>query len=215
MSKLQSAIVAVLLSVICAASIAQTDGGASRINFGGQDYVHRWSKDGQHEYTPPDETDLKKWRHMVTIIVHEKVKNGDDLAKLANAVLANYERVGKVVRTDSKPRTSTTEAEHLVVVVFGRPGFVEAAFARVKLVAGTGKCAVAVDAQCSDPHPARSDRHVDGSRLCLDPRGLLPPRRPIYWPNISGAALELDTRNERNQLGPPCKPVASSRNCKI
>ena len=142
MSKLQSAIVAVLLSVICAASIAQTDGGASRINFGGQDYVHRWSKDGQHEYTPPDETDLKKWRHMVTIIVHEKVKNGDDLAKLANAVLANYERVGKVVRTDSKPRTSTTEAEHLVVVVFGRPGFVEAAFARVKLVAGTGTVTV-------------------------------------------------------------------------
>ena len=142
MGKLQSAIVAALLSLFCAASIAQTDSGAMRINFGGQDFVHRWSKDGQHEYTPPDETDLKKWRHMVTIIVHEKVKNGDDLAKLANAVLGNYERVGKVVRTDSKPRTSATEAEHLVVVIFGRPGFVEAALARVKLVAGVGTVTV-------------------------------------------------------------------------
>jgi hypothetical protein len=142
MGKLQSAIVAALLSLFCAASIAQTDSGATRINFGGQDFVHRWSKDGQHEYTPPDETDLKKWRHMVTIIVHEKVKNGEDLAKLANAVLSNYERVGKVVRTDSKPRTSTTEAEHLVVVIFGRPGFVEAALARVKLVAGVGTVTV-------------------------------------------------------------------------
>jgi hypothetical protein len=142
MGKLQSAIVAALLSLFCAASIAQTDSGAMRINFGGQDFVHRWSKDGQHEYTPPEETDLKKWRHMVTIIVHEKVKNGDDLAKLANAVLGNYERVGKVVRTDSKPRTSATEAEHLVVVIFGRPGFVEAALARVKLVAGVGTVTV-------------------------------------------------------------------------
>jgi hypothetical protein len=36
------------------------------------------------------------------------------------------------------------------------------------------------------------------------------PRRPIYWPKNFGAPLELDTRNERNQLGPLCKPVASS-----
>jgi hypothetical protein len=41
------------------------------------------------------------------------------------------------------------------------------------------------------------------------------PRRPIYWPKNFGAPLELDTRNERNQLGPLCKPVASSWNCKI
>jgi hypothetical protein len=142
MGKLQSAIVAALLSLFCAASIAQTGSGAMRINFGGQDFVHRWSKDGRHDYTPPDESDLKKWRHMVTIIVHEKVKNADDLAKLANAQLASYERVGKVVRTDSKPSTSTTEAEHLVVAIFGRPEFVEAAFARVKLVSGVGTVTV-------------------------------------------------------------------------
>ena len=141
MSKLQSAVVAALLSLFCAVGIAQPS-GAMRLDFGGQDYVHRWSKDGQHEYTPPDETDLKKWRHMVTIIVHEKVKNAEDLAKLANAVLGNYERVGKVLRTDSKPRTTTSEAEHLIVVVFGRPGFVEAAFARVKLVSGVGTVTV-------------------------------------------------------------------------
>ena len=142
MSKLQSAIVAALLAFFCATSFAQTGSAAARIDFGGQEFVHRWSKDGQHEFTPPDEPDLKKWTRMVTIIVHEKVKNGEDLAKLANAVLGNYERVGKVVRTDSKPRTSTSEAEHLIVVIFGRPGFVEAALARVKLVAGTGTVTV-------------------------------------------------------------------------
>ena len=142
MGKLPSAIVASLLSLFCAVALAQTGNGAERINFGGQDYVHRWSKAGQHEYTPPDEPDLKKWHRMVTIVVHEKVKNGEDLAKLANAVLGNYERVGKVVRTDSRPRTSTAEAEHLVVVIFGRPEFVEAAFARVKLVAGVGTVTV-------------------------------------------------------------------------
>src|SRR4029078_5131735 len=74
---------------------------------------------------------------------------------------------------------------------------------------------VALDAQCSDPRSARSDRHVDGSRVCLYARGLLPPRRPIYWPKNLGAPLELDTRNERNQLGPLCKPVASNWDHKI
>jgi hypothetical protein len=37
----------------------------------------------------------------------------------------------------------------------------------------------------------------------------------FYWPKNFGAALELDPRNARNQLGPLCKPVASSWNGKI
>jgi hypothetical protein len=74
---------------------------------------------------------------------------------------------------------------------------------------------VALDSQCSDSYPSRSDRHYDSSRVCLNPCGLLPPRRPVYWPKNSGAALELGFRNERNQLGPLGKSVASSWNCKI
>ena len=63
-------------------------------------------------------------------------------------------------------------------------------------------------------HRGRSDRHRDGSRLCINPRGILPPRRPVYWPKNSGSALELDFRNERNQLGLFCKSMAPSW-CKI
>ena len=63
-------------------------------------------------------------------------------------------------------------------------------------------------------HPNRSDRHHDGSRLCINPRGIPPPRRLAYSPKNSGSALELDSRNERNQLGPFCKSMAPSW-CKI
>ena len=72
----------------------------------------------------------------------------------------------------------------------------------------------ALGAQFSDSHPNRSDRHHDGSRLCINPRGIPPPRRLAYSPKNSGSALELDSRNERNQLGPFCKSMAPSW-CKI
>jgi hypothetical protein len=39
--------------------------------FGGTDYVHRWSKNGQNEFTPPNDKDLDRWRDMVTINVNE------------------------------------------------------------------------------------------------------------------------------------------------
>ena len=75
---------------------------------------------------------------MVTVNLHEKVGNGDQLAALANGVLGNYEGHGKILRTDSKPRTPGHEAEHLVVAILSAPGFMEAAFARVMMVAGKG-----------------------------------------------------------------------------
>jgi hypothetical protein len=40
------------------------------------------------------------------------VRNGEQLAALANRVLANYGAAGKVLRADSKPRTKDQEAEH-------------------------------------------------------------------------------------------------------
>jgi hypothetical protein len=108
------------------------------LGFGGAQYVHRWSQKGQNEFTPPAEADLSKWHDMVTVNLHDKVTNGDQLAELANGVLGNYQGSGKVLRTDSKPRTPGHEAEHLVVAILSASGVIEAAFARVMLVEGRG-----------------------------------------------------------------------------
>ena len=122
--------------------LAQTKSSASAKSpafvFGGTQYVHRWSKDGQNEFTPPNDSDLKRWQDMVTINVRDNVKNGDQLADVANRVLANYQSHGKIVRTDSKPRTQQQQAEHLVVALLGNPDFIEAAFARFALKDGVG-----------------------------------------------------------------------------
>jgi len=115
---------------------------AATIGFGGIEYVHRWSKAGQNEFTPERDSDLARWHDMVTINVHSAVANGDQLADLANRVLGTYQSHGKIVRTDSKPRTPQRPAEHLVVAVLGSPDFLEAAFARFVLLDGVGFVAV-------------------------------------------------------------------------
>ena len=61
------------------------------------------------------------------------------LAATANAVLENYKKhEAKVLKTNSVPRKGDRPAEHLIAVVFGRPDFIEVAFARFKLVDGKG-----------------------------------------------------------------------------
>jgi hypothetical protein len=128
-----------LAFAVHAAPVANTSAPspiARSLAFGGTTYVHRWSQNGQNEFTPPSDADLARWRDMVTINVNEHVRTGDDLAALANGVLGNYRKFGKIVRTDSKPRTAQHPAEHLVVAVLGDPGFLEAAFARFVLVDG-------------------------------------------------------------------------------
>jgi hypothetical protein len=104
--------------------------------------VHRWSKNGQNEYTVPSEPDLDRWHDMVTINVNASVRDGDQLATLANSILANYEKHGKIVRTDSKPRTPHRPAEHLIVALLGNATQLEAAFARIMLIDDAGVVAV-------------------------------------------------------------------------
>lgn len=115
---------------------------ATSLSLGGVNYLHRWSKNGQNEFTPGHETDLTTWRDMVTVNLLDAVKDGDQLAAAANAVLGNYQKHGKIVRTNSKPRTDKLPAEHLVVAVLGNPAFLEAAFARLVLVDGVGMVVV-------------------------------------------------------------------------
>jgi hypothetical protein len=102
-------------------------------------YFHRWSQNEQHEFTPEKQEDLRKWSDMMTVNGYPDVDDGDALAATANAVLENYKKhEAKVLKTNSVPRTANRPAEHFIAVVFGRPDFIEVAFARFKLVEGKG-----------------------------------------------------------------------------
>ena len=112
--------------------------GAGAVDFDGVRYVHRWSKDGQNEFTPKDEADLSRWTDMVTINVFDKVTDGEQLAAVANQIVGNYQANGKILRTQSVPRTETKPAEHFMGAVLARKDVIEVVFARVLLVNGTG-----------------------------------------------------------------------------
>ena len=131
-----------IMLALLVASGAVAAGGAKKapeVAFSGRKYLHRWSQADQHEFTPAGQKDLSLWTDMVTINYHRKAKDGVGLSNVANHVLANYKAAGaKVITTDSVPRTPTKPAEHLAVVVFGRPSFLEATFARLKIHEGVG-----------------------------------------------------------------------------
>jgi len=106
---------------------------------GGAGYFHRWSQNDQHEFTPRGQDNLEKWSDMITINVYPSAHDGDALAVKANAVLENYKsHGGRGLRTNSIPRTPDRPAEHFIAIIFGRPNFLEAAFARFKLIDGVG-----------------------------------------------------------------------------
>ena len=120
-------------------TLAATLTAKPAFTFGGIGYLHRWSMNDQHEFTPEGQEDLEKWSDMITVNVYPNAHDGDALAAKANAVLENYKtHKGIVLRTNSVPRTPDRPAEHLIAVVFGRPNFIEVAFARFKLVDRVG-----------------------------------------------------------------------------
>ena len=107
------------------------------------EYFHRWTKDDQHEFTPRDQEDLSKWSDMLTLHRYPIFVDGDGLATAANAVLENYKiHRAMVLKTDSVPRTADKPAEHLIVVLFPRPEFIEAVFARFRLVDGVATATI-------------------------------------------------------------------------
>jgi hypothetical protein len=137
---------ACILSCVAAPLRAQSDAkppARPPLKLGDVEYLHRWSQNTQHEYTPADQADLEHWRDMLTINYYPSVTDGDGLAAAANGVLENYKRhKAQVVRTNSVPRTPDKPAEHLIVVLFAQPAFIEAVFARFKLVNGVGTAAI-------------------------------------------------------------------------
>jgi hypothetical protein len=135
--------VLVSLAIACGLLDVQTRAAAaaakSAFVFDGVGYLHRWSMNHQHEFTPEGQEDLEKWSDMITMNVYPDAHDGEALATKANAVLENYKsHNARVLRTDSVPRTPGRPAEHLIAAVFGRRNFIEVAFARFKLVDGLG-----------------------------------------------------------------------------
>jgi hypothetical protein len=131
------------LTVACLAALTPLAADAPMtLQFRGTDYVHRWSKAGQNEFTPKTDADLAQWNDMITVNVHEQVRTGEQLAGMANQVMGNYQQRGKILRTDSKPRSAGREAEHLIAAVLGNPKFLEAAFVRCVMVDGVGYATV-------------------------------------------------------------------------
>lgn len=109
------------------------------VKFNNVQFVRRYSKGNLHEYTPKSQSDLKKWTDMFTINDYPQVRDGEGLASMANGVLENYKGAkAMVVRTNSTPRTATKPAEHLIVVLFPQPTFIEAAFTRLVMNGTTG-----------------------------------------------------------------------------
>jgi hypothetical protein len=116
--------------------------GAATVNFNGTEFFHRFSQAAQHEFTPKGDEDLSAWTEMMTVNVHDGARTGDGLAEVANRVVGNYEANGHIMRTLSKPRTATAEAEHFVAAVLQAPNVFEVAFARFLLFEGRGVVAV-------------------------------------------------------------------------
>ena len=139
---LRTAVVVLLLSALLPAAHAAGKEAGKTLDFAGTAYVHRWSKGGQNEFTPTAQTDLERWSDMVTLNVHSTVTDGDGLAGVANSVLGSYGQYGKILRTDSKPRTEAQEAEHFAAALLPGKGFMEASFVRFLLVDGIGVVAV-------------------------------------------------------------------------
>jgi hypothetical protein len=142
--KIRALQILVSLAVACGLLDAQQTRAASALEkfafvFGGVGYLHRWSKNHQHEFTPQGQEDLEKWSDMITLNIYPDARDGEALAVKTNAVLENYKsHKGIVLKTTSIPRTPDRPAEHFIAVVFGRPNFIEVAFARFKLVDGVG-----------------------------------------------------------------------------
>ncbi len=112
------------------------------LNFAGTPYLHRWSKGGQHEYTPLPQSDLDQWRDMVSIQVHDTLTTPDQLAILANTALTAYQKAGLILRTHSLRASPGHPAEHMIVAVLSQQGVRQIVYARFRLTPEAGEVIV-------------------------------------------------------------------------
>jgi hypothetical protein len=175
--------------------------------FGSVDYLQRWSMNHQHEFTPEGQEDLEKWSDMITVNVYPDIHDGEALATKANGVLENYKsHNGKVLRTSSVPRTPKQPAEHFIAVVFGRPNFIEVAFARFKLVNGLG-CSVVYS------HRIYGEKVGDQMSAWLKNNGAAMEKALMEWKAVpSPASLERELAGKRGDLPSDAKLHLRSTN---
>jgi len=156
--------------------------GKSAFVFDGVGYLHRWSMNHQHEFTPKRQEDLEKWSDMITINVYPDAHDGEALAAKASVVLENYKsHKGMVLKTDSVLRTADRPAEHFIAVVFGRPSFIEVAFVRFKLVDGLG-CSIVYS------HRIYGEKIGDQMSAWLKNSGTKKERELMEWNDIPSLA---------------------------
>ena len=103
---------------------------AAATEFNGVRYLHRWSKNGQHEYTPEGQTDLTRWKQMVTLI-DKPGMNPYEASAWAVNLADGFEKSGMLISAD---RPSDTE--YRVVGVMRAGEIVEANFARLMVFQG-------------------------------------------------------------------------------
>lgn len=116
---------------------------SATLTFNGTTFHLRWSKDGQSEFTPAGQEDLQRWSEMVTVWRYPAIRDGEALAGQANRTLGAYKGAnGKVLRTNSTPRTAAKPAEHFIAAFLGNPSLVEFTAARFVLVDGVGAAVI-------------------------------------------------------------------------
>ena len=169
----------------------------SSFTFRGVAYFHRWSKNDQHEFTPKGQEDLQQWADMITINLYPDAHDGDALAGKANAVLENYKNHnGIVLKTDSVPRTTNRPAEHFISVVFGQPNFLEAAFARFKLM-NSKSCSIVYS------HRIYGEKVGDQMSAWLAANGAAIEKALMSWKDIpvpAAASRSADRSSPFNRL---------------
>lgn len=169
--------------------------------FGGVGYFHRWSQNDQHEFAPEGQEDLEKWSDMIAINTYPSAHDGDALA-VPFAIFQQGVRTynGRVVRTNSVPRTPDRPAEHFIAVVFERPNFIEVAFAHFKMVADVG-CLIAYS------HRIYGEKVGDQMNAWLKDNGPKMERTLMEWNDIpSPASLrELPRKEARPAKASPSK----------
>jgi hypothetical protein len=134
---------AVLPALLLVAPLPAQAPKPASLTFQGTTYHLRWSKDGQFEFTPAGQEDLQKWTEMVTVWRYPAIKDGEGLAGQANRTLSAYKGAqGRILRTNSTPRTPSKPAEHFIAAFLGNPSLLEFTAARFVLVDGQGAAVI-------------------------------------------------------------------------
>ena len=131
-------LIALISTLFSRAQAAHNSAEPLKLSLGDTEYVHRWSQNNQNEFTPAAQPNLDAWKDMVTVNLYPSVKTGENLSAVANTVVGKYSEHGKILRTDSKAKTATKPAEHMIVALLGNPKFLEAVFARFVLINNAG-----------------------------------------------------------------------------